>query len=125
MIKYTFEKGYRVYLFTTLMGMILEDFEKIKDVKFYFFELHIPDKQNNCHFAIDNIYKELLVKMQSRFHTYSYSCHGDVHPEIESLIDATKRAGLILGDRAGKLDIGMKRMEREASFYVRTDLRTC
>ena len=116
MIKYTYEKGYRVYLFTTLMGMTLEDFEKIKDVKFDFFELHIPDKQNNCHFVIDNIYKELLVKMQSRFHTYSYSCHGDVHPEIESLIDATKRAGLILGDRAGNLDIGMKRVEREAPF---------
>lgn len=116
MICYAHEQGYRVYLFTTLMGMKNEDFEKIKNVPLDFFELHIPDAEENSHFVIDDAYKELLVKIQERFQSYTYSCHGRVHPEIAGLIDASKSAGLLLGDRAGNLDIGQEPIRREPPF---------
>lgn len=116
MIVYAYEHGYRVYLFTTLMGMTLKDFETIKNVKFDFFELHIADEQERCHFTITEEYKILLKKMQETFDTYTYCCHGDVHHQIQDVIDSDKVAGLQLGDRAGNLDIGRPKLVRKAPF---------
>ncbi len=116
MIKYAYEKGYRVYLFTTLMGMTDADFEKIKDVQLDFFELHIADEQGKCHFSITPEYKRLLKKMQETFQTYTYCVHGDVHHELTEIIDMEKVESLHLTDRAGNLDIGRKKISRTAPF---------
>lgn len=116
MIVFAYQKGYRIYLFTTLMGMTDEDFEKIKGVRLDFFELHIPDEQGRCHFVIDEHYKKMLMKMQATFDTYNYCCHGDVHHEIRDIIDNNKKSDLALTNRAGNIEVGIEINERKKPF---------
>lgn len=105
MIKYAYEKGYKISLNTTLVGMGLEDFEKIKDVKFDSFILHIPDQEGNSKFEITEDYLKLLKLVDETFSSVYYSCHGTVHKEVLDYIDSTKYAGIKISDRAGNLDV--------------------
>lgn len=116
MIKYAYEHGYRVYLFTTLMGMTEEDFDKIKDVKLDFFELHVADEEKYCHFVIDDNYKKMLTKMQKQFNTYTYCCHGTLHHDLEDIIDSKKIVDFQLEDRAGLIEFDAKHYNRTAPF---------
>lgn len=105
MIKYAFEKGYKISLNTTLVGMGLEDFEKIKDVEFDSFILHIPDQEGNSKFEITEDYLKLLKMVEETFSSVYYSCHGTVHKEVLDYIDSAKYAGIRISDRAGNLDV--------------------
>lgn len=105
MIKYAYEKGYKICLNTTLVGMGLEDYEKIKDVKFDSFILHIPDQEGNSKFEITEDYLRVLKLVEETFSSPYYSCHGTVHKEILDYIDGAKYAGIEIGDRAGNLDV--------------------
>lgn len=45
MIVYAYQQGYKISLFTTLVDMTMEDYQKIKDIPFDSFVLHIPDEE--------------------------------------------------------------------------------
>jgi len=110
MICYAYQKGYRIALLTTLVGMTREDFEKIKDIKFESFVLHIPDAEGHSHFEITDEYLSLLEAVNKSINIDYYSCHGTVSPVVESLIDKKKYAGIELGDRAGNLETAKKEL---------------
>lgn len=105
MICYAYEKGYKISLLTTLVGMTKEDFNKIKDVKFESFVLHIPDAEEHSHFEITDEYLEVLLLVNEQIDIDYYSCHGTVSPTVESMLNKEKYAGITLGDRAGNLDL--------------------
>lgn len=105
MICYAYEKGYKISLLTTLIGMTMEDFNKIKDIKFDSFVLHIPDRENHSKFRIDEPYLTLLDSVNKTIDIDYYSCHGSVSPLVKDIIDKDKYAGIALGDRAGNLEI--------------------
>lgn len=113
MICYAFKRGYKISLFTTLSGMTIEDFEKIKNIKFESFVLHIPDAENYSKFAINEDYLKILKMINETMDIDYYSCHGTVSPVIENMIDRKKGAGLALGGRAGNLDIVEKDIDHE------------
>ncbi|WP_271811975.1 radical SAM/SPASM domain-containing protein [Clostridium beijerinckii] len=117
MVRYAYEKGFKISLLTTLIGMTRNDFEKIKDVEFDSFVLHIPDKENNSKFIIDQDYLELLKLVNENIKIDYYSCHGTVNEEVTDIIDKEKYAGIALGDRAGNLDIdGFNKIKREGKI---------
>ncbi len=103
MICYAYEKGYKLSLLTTLVGMTEEDFHKIKDVKFESFVLHIPDKEGHSKFTVNDEYIKLLKMVQETIDIDYYSCHGSVDTSIEGIIDRNKYAGIELQNRAGNL----------------------
>jgi hypothetical protein len=105
MIVYAYEKGYKISLLTTLVGMTSEDFEKIKNIKFDSFVLHIPDAEKHSKFVIDDTYLDLLKKVNDTINVDYYSCHGSVHEVVKDIIDEKKYAGISLGDRAGNLEV--------------------
>ena len=111
MICYAYEKGYKISLLTTLVGMMKEDFYKIRDVQFESFVLHIPDAEGHSHFEITEEYLEVLSLVNEKIDIDYYSCHGTVSPMVERLLDKEKYAGISLGDRAGNLDL--KRSDKE------------
>lgn len=106
MICYAYEQGYRIALLTTLVGMTRKDFEKIKDVKFDSFVLHIPDREGNSKFVIHDEYLEILKLVIENIEVDYYSCHGKAHPDVEKIIDKDKYAGIVLKNRAGNLEMG-------------------
>src|SRR6266496_3989146 len=46
MMRHAYRRGYRVALFTTLVGFRKEDLDIIKDVRFVPCDIHIPDDRN-------------------------------------------------------------------------------
>ena len=105
MIVYADKMGYKISLLTTLVGMTDEDFEKIKDIKFDSFVLHIPDEEGHSKFVITEDYLKLLKKINSKIKIDYYSCHGTVNSAVENIIDKNKFAGISVMNRAGNLNI--------------------
>lgn len=103
MIAYAYKKGYKISLLTTLVGMRMQDFEKIKDIEFDSFVLHIPDAQGNTQFQITEEYLKLLKLVNENIKIDYYSCHGTVHNAVREIIDEDKYAGIALANRAGNL----------------------
>lgn len=104
MIVYAYEQGYSVCLLTTLVGMRREDYEKIKNVKFDSFVLHIPDEEKRSKFVITEEYLELVKLVNENIRITCYSCHGTVHSSMKGIIDEEKFAGISLTSRAGNLE---------------------
>lgn len=105
MIVYAYEKGYKISLYTTLVGMTDEDLEKIQNVKFDRVVVHIPDKENNSKFIITDDFLHNLKMFHEKINVNYYSCHGSIHPAVMNIIDQNKYAGLELQNRAGNLEI--------------------
>lgn len=105
MIMYAYEQGYKITLLTTLMGADKAALEKLKNVEFDGITLHIPDKQGNSRFDISNEYLECLKYFHEHFEISSYSCHGDIHPEIAQYVDKNIVLSSQMIDRAGNLEM--------------------
>ena len=105
MLKYAFDKGYKITLFTTLMGMNDEDYEIIKKIDFDHLIIHIPDEENNSKFVITNHYLNLLKKISMEKHIDYYSCHGHVHNKIKNIINKNIEIYSDMIDRAGNLKV--------------------
>lgn len=105
MIVYAYKKGYKLCLNTTLVGMTITDYEKIKNVEFESFILHIPDEEKHSKFVITDEYIELFKLVNTNMKINYYSCHGSLHKDIKELVDQEKYAGLTLINRAGNLEV--------------------
>lgn len=117
MLVYASEKGHKISLYTTIVGMTHKDFEKIKDIKFDRFVLHIPDKENKSKFEITNEYIQLLKLLHKSVNIDFYSCHGKVDPIVAQIIDKTKNSGIDAQDRAGNLKLeGFKPLEHKGEI---------
>lgn len=108
MILYAHNHGYRICLNTTLVGITEECMEKLKDIKFEYLTLHIPDKEGNSKFDITDDYLNILEKFHQKFDISNYSCHGTIHPQIEPYINKNLICSSNMMDRAGNLDHGWK-----------------
>lgn len=99
MILYAYEKGFPLALYTTLQGATMEDYERLKDVRYEVVTIHLPDKDGRSHFNITDKYLELL----SKWETDNYSCHGRIDDRVLPYI---KDRHLItyMHDRAGNVE---------------------
>lgn len=109
MLEYANEKGYSIELFTTLMGMTMGDFERIKHIPFREVVLHLPDENENSHIDISDDYLKLLrrvinYKTDSGKHFVDWgSCHGKISNKVIDLVVGKIRVLTQLHDRAGNL----------------------
>ncbi len=110
MLLYANEKKHKIHVFTTLMGMRMEDYYTIRDLPLETVILHVPDTEGNSHFLISDEYLNILKQIlqdarENRFHIDGFSCHGVLHP---SVCDMIQRSGIyvntMLNDRAGNID---------------------
>jgi hypothetical protein len=74
-------------MFTTLVGLKLEDVKRFKNVKFKFFVLHLPDNLNSTKIPINDQYKNVLVETLQTTRVDQVSIHN------ENLVSC-ERAGL-------------------------------
>lgn len=100
MILYAAEKGHPLALYTTLQGATMEDYERLKDVKYEVVTIHIPDKEGRSTFVITNEYLELLSKWECN----NYSCHGTISEEVLPYIKQGKNLITFMHDRAGNVE---------------------
>jgi sulfatase maturation enzyme AslB (radical SAM superfamily) len=115
MVLYAHEKGHPISIFTTGIGMTIEDFERIRHIPFApnpngGFVLHIPDRERRAKHPITKKYIELIHHIQSThfcgrpIQNYHWMCMGEPHEDITFVIekaqvpDMWSRAGNLFGE---------------------------
>lgn len=113
MLSYAAEKGHPIAVYTTLVGMGVEDVDIIFKYHYKDFVVHVPDSNGNSNILITDEYLEILKKLLSadqligRKIVSGISCHGKLHEKLQFL---NKANGLYyindLHDRAGNVETG-------------------
>lgn len=99
MILYAAGKGFPLALYTTLQSATVEDYERLKDVRYEVVTIHLPDKDGRSHFKITDEYLECLKLWDCD----NYSCHGQIDDRV---LPYLKQRNLILymHDRGGNVE---------------------
>jgi len=108
MLLYAFEKGHRIGVYSTLVGMTIKDVELFKHVPFTIFEVHLPDSQLYAKIVINKNYLQVLTELiSSDIHNLTFMTMGDLPPKIQQIV-GVKDLGYKMYDRAGNNEIGEK-----------------
>ena len=109
MVLYAHEKGHKIHVYTTLVGMKQRDYLQLRALPLETFVLHIPDAEGNSKFVLDAAYLALVTQVledaaAGRFAIRSCSCHGTVHPAVRLLVEkANIPVNNQMYDRAGNV----------------------
>lgn len=109
MLLYANEKGFPIAVYSTLVGMKMNDFDLIKDIDFEEFVVHIPDEERNSSINITEEYSKLLrvvmkyCQADGKRLVTGISCHGTVHHDIAKMVPKDSKMITELHDRAGNV----------------------
>ena len=112
MILYAHNKGHRISVFTTGVGLRIEDVEKIKHINFAHgpnsgFVLHLPDEEEIAKHPITDEYIKTIEYIKSIEHEiqgFSVMSMGQVHHKVKHIYPSAviptfwSRAGNLLGE---------------------------
>jgi hypothetical protein len=128
MVLYAHEKGHPVSIFTTGIGMSIDDIERIKHIPFAgnpngCFTLHLPDQERKAKHPITKRYIEVIEhfgKIQNEIHNFTTMCMGTVHEDVRHVFDSApvydmwSRAGNLVGEMIMKPEL----LERRAEWRI-------
>lgn len=128
MVLYAHEKGHHISIFTTGIGMSIEDIERIKHIPFAgnpngCFTLHLPDQERKAKHPITKRYIEVIEhfgKIQNQIHNFTTMCMGTVHEDVRHVFssapvyDMWSRAGNLVGEMIMKPEL----LERKAEWKI-------
>lgn len=101
MVLYVFNEGYKIEMFTTLVGMSLSDFKKIEHINFNRFVVHLPNDSDNI--KVNQDYLKLLKYILTQKGCFEFNYVGNKLHNKLSFVPNTKDIQII--DRAKNLDI--------------------
>ena len=107
MVEYAAKAGHPIRIFTTLVGMAMNDIERLGRLEVEQLVLHLPDAQGNASIPVDADYiKRLSVMIHTvEARNKGISCHGTLAQKVVPLIDQSWNIGSELIDRAGNLEL--------------------
>lgn len=114
MVQYAAEKGHKISIFSTLVGMTEDDLILLAQIPLEQFVIHIPDSENHSHIDITKEYIDLLKRVQTLENVamMHYSCHGEIHDNVLPYIKKEFILANEMIDRAGNLqDEGLTHQE--------------
>ncbi len=94
MLLYAAGKGHPIAVYSTLTGMRLEDFDRIRNCPINPFVVHLPDAHGHAPIPITDKYLTLLRAVvrffteENRRKVFGASCHGQIHPAVSEAIGA-------------------------------------
>lgn len=123
MLLYAYDKGYKIIAFTTLVGMTLQDVDRLKRVSFDRFWVHLASDGGEEKIKVDDNYLEVLRKVirdinGSYFHFRGKNLHNRLktEPALENKID--RRA---ITTRAGNVEFDGSRFPRRKRGVIGCD----
>lgn len=128
MVLYAHETGHPISIFTTGIGMSIEDIERIKHIPFAgnpngCFTLHLPDQERKAKHPITKRYIQVIEhigKIQHEIHNFTTMCMGNVHEDVRHVFpsapvyDMWSRAGNLVGEMIMKPEL----LERKAEWKM-------
>lgn len=105
MLRYGSQRGHSIQLFTTLVGMTVENIRHIEHIPFVRVNVHLPDKDGKMRATVDEEYLSVFAALlRSSIVINRFICIGNPHPEWQKLL--TERVGdKPIHDRAGNIDL--------------------
>ena len=85
MILYTSQQGYQMFLYSTLVGLNIEDIKKLRNIHFPTVCVHLADNEGNSNFVVDDNYISVLKDFVRNIQC-GYHCHGSVHNMIRGIV---------------------------------------
>ena len=104
MVEYAFRNGYRIMLFTTLMGVTDNIVDRLKKIDIMTLTIHIPDKEGNSKFIIDDQYLHTLQRIVEELRIDGFSCHGEMDDRVVPIIGTAAPVFTKMMNRAGNLE---------------------
>ena len=137
MMLYAHEQGHRISVFTTAVGMTLDDVEKIKHIPFCGgpnggFTLHLPDEEKRAKHPVTERYVKVVEALKNaNISNFMVMAMGTTHSKVTHLypdyeVNKYKmwhRAGNLVGEAQLKPELTEVMNEVETIF--RNDKRTC
>jgi hypothetical protein len=112
MILHAHQTGFEVTAFTTCVGMMKSDVEKIKHIPFVTFAVHLPDDKSNMPFPKMSGYKDILRYVcSSHITNMNFMTMGSLHPDLQDLFHENV-SGFLYASRAG--NVGGRKPIRKA-----------
>jgi hypothetical protein len=112
MVEYAAKK-HAVSIFTTLKGLNIPKYERLRELKFRWFCVHIPDGQLNTKLKCNPEYLQLLrhvTNNQPECEKFWFSVHGDYHPAVVPIVLGYECENTMI-DRAGNLDLAWSKFD--------------
>ena len=107
MILHAYEKGYILSICTTGTSVAKEELAQIKHIPFIAFYLHVPDKEMNSKFVINDSYLEVLEYIVDNFTISMLAHHGTCHPAVKEIVSKVDTPLVVntdtLHDRSGHI----------------------
>lgn len=113
MLLYAYKSGFKkISVFTTTIGMTEKDFEKIRDIPFIEFMVHLADEEGNTKIQVTNEYLKLLDKIKrAGIKNIAYMTMGEIHPLLKKSFGKLAEEKLMLS-RASNLEFMPKIYQR-------------
>ena len=138
MLLYAHQEGHPISVFTTGIGMDIDDIERIKNIPYAGnpnggFVLHLPDQERKAKHPITERYIEVIEKfgeVHSQIQNFTLMCMGTVHESIRHVFtDAPSyqmwsRAGNLLGESIMKPEL-LNLKDDYKSIYHGEQSMTC
>jgi len=138
MVLYAHEKGHPISVFTTGIGMSIEDVDRIKHIPFAGgpnggFVLHLPDQERKAKHPITKRYIEVIEhfgKVWPQINNFTTMCMGTVHEQVSHVFSNApvyamwSRAGNLLGESMMKPEL-LNRKDEYRSIYHGEQPMTC
>jgi len=106
MVKWAFDKGHRIYVSTSLVGMTIRDIELLETLNLYSLVVHLPSNDGSDKIKVDEKYSEVLYKIfTSPINNIVYHIRGiDTYPQIRSIVGDRMLVGANC-NRAGNMKL--------------------
>ena len=138
MLLYAHQKGHPISVFTTGIGMDVDDIERIKDIPYAGnpnggFVLHLPDQERKAKHPITDRYIKVIEKfgeVHSQIQNFTLMCMGTVHESVRHVFPEAptyqmwSRAGNLLGESIMKPEL-LNRKDEYKSVYHGEQPMTC
>jgi len=100
------ERGHRIRVFTTLVGMKPDDIERLRQIPFQLLEVHVPDEKETSSIRLDDVMRETLLAIkEGGLSNLSFHNHvGNPHPDFSKIIGRALISRRQLQGRAGAVE---------------------
>lgn len=102
MITHAHEKGHKIGIYTTTVGMKMEDIVDIHLIPFMYLTLHLPDSDGLMKLHVDDKYLKILSKVIETMDC-QFMVIGKLHPKVEELTGPVADHSQGLLSRAGNI----------------------
>ncbi len=93
MVLFANEKGYKIAVFTTMVGMNISDIDLLEQVSYTRFLVHLPAEKEYDKIQVDGHYLDLLKRTLNSKINVAYHFHGvTLNPKVKLLMEHTEKA---------------------------------